>query len=141
MPETLQVPRSILILLDADHRTNPAVISHATKRASLIRAHLTMLCVWRRTRLLLLAPLAYEDPMVLLRAHERVVGEWFRARIEEVPRNVGLRTLLREGRAADQLIREFRIRQHDELILDRPLRRYEVARLIRVAPEVNVVVL
>jgi hypothetical protein len=138
---TLQVPRSILILLDANRGTDPAVLARATLRAGSTGAHLTMLCVWRRTRLLVLAPLADVDPATLLCAHERVVREWFRARIEEVPGNIGLRTLLREGRAADQVLRELRNRDYDELIVDRPLPRHALARLTRIAPEMNVIVL
>ena len=140
-PKTPRVPRSILVLLDADRRTNPGVISVAMTRARLTGAHVTMLCVWRRSRLLVLAPLANEDPDVLFRAHKRVVGEWFRARIDEVPANVALRTLLREGRAVDQIVRELRIRHYDELVLDRRLRRHEAARITRAAPEVNVIAL
>lgn len=147
MPEAVAFPSagsprgrptfSVLVALDPD-RSDPATLEHAVACATRSRACLTLMCVWRPSSLLSLVVIGGQDPDELWKAHERVAIAWFRARAMTVPRDISLRTLFLSGRLDRHLVRELRVRDYDELVIDRPLSERALARVTSVAPGLTV---
>ncbi len=129
-------PRGILIAVDPD-RSAPATVGYGIARASRARAQLTVMCVWRPSRLLPLAAVSEVDPQALLADHERAAMAWFRARVAEVPGDICLRTLFLRGRLRDHLARQLVQRDYDEVIVDR-LSERDLARMRGIAPGVAI---
>jgi hypothetical protein len=130
-------PRRILLAVDAD-RSEPAAVLHAVAHAARTRAELTLMCVWRPSRLLPLAVMICEDPNALCIECEQAALDWFRARVADVPSDVRLRTVFLRGRLRDELPRRLEDDAYDELFVDPRLSARDLARVRRIAPEITV---
>jgi Universal stress protein family len=130
-------PRRLLVAVDAD-RSDPATVQVALARAARTRAEITLMCVWRPSRLVVLAVLNCVDPDVLRTEHEQAASDWFRARVADVPDDVSVRTVFLRGRLRDQITRELGDTRYDELIVDPRLSVRDLARVRRVAPGIAI---
>jgi hypothetical protein len=93
---------------------------------------------WRPTLSLGFTAVGGDDPAALLKRHEHEAAERFHNCLREVRHDICVRALLLRGSLATHLIKELGTRHYDELILAQPLRARTVARVRRIAPDLNV---
>jgi hypothetical protein len=132
------MPRSVLAAFDSD-RTEPARICGMLRRAGDGVTQLTLMWVWRPTRLLGFTPLGGCDTAELTKIYEREAIERFRSSLNEVPDEVYVRALVLQGSFVRNLVRELRAERYDELALGHRLRQRQIARVRRTAPSLKVV--
>jgi hypothetical protein len=127
----------VLAAFDVD-RADPCLVAQAISRACEGRAHLTLIWTWRPTRFLGFTAIGGDDPAAPLERHEHEAAERLHNCLKEVPHDICVRALLLRGSLATHLIKELRTKHYDELILAQPLRARTVARVRRIAPDLNV---